>query len=140
MISRYVNAATVATLQQIASERRHLRVMEVGAGIGGTSAQLIEALDGADVDYLFTDVSQFFLTEAAKRFEAQPWVRYGLFDINEDPRAQGYEPNSLRRDRVRERAAQLAARRRRARTAARAADRRAVGSCSSRPPATATRS
>ncbi|GGL11843.1 non-ribosomal peptide synthetase [Sphaerisporangium melleum] len=72
-----------------------LRVLEAGAGVGGTSAELIPELDGHPVEYLFTDLSRFFLTQAAERFAGRPWVRYGLFDINGDHRAQGYEPNSF---------------------------------------------
>ncbi|MEV0424054.1 amino acid adenylation domain-containing protein [Streptosporangium canum] len=96
IISRYVNHAAIAVLRGIAA--RHdgpLRVIEVGAGVGGTSAQMIPALAEFDVDYLFTDVSPFFLNEARERFGERPWVRYGLFDINEDYREQGYAPNDF---------------------------------------------
>ncbi|MFG3438525.1 amino acid adenylation domain-containing protein [Nonomuraea sp. NPDC047897] len=96
LISRYVNHAAVELLRRIAG--RHpgtLRVLEAGAGVGGTSAQTIPALDGHDVDYLFTDVSPFFINEARERFGDRPWVRYGLFDINEDYREQGYAPNDF---------------------------------------------
>ncbi|MFC4049816.1 non-ribosomal peptide synthetase [Actinomadura syzygii] len=96
VISRYVNHAAIEMLRRIAG--RHdggLRVLEVGAGVGGISAQLIPALAEYDVDYLFTDVSPFFLNEARERFGDRPWVRYGLFDINEDFRGQGYRPNDF---------------------------------------------
>ncbi|MFI6503350.1 amino acid adenylation domain-containing protein [Nonomuraea typhae] len=99
VLSRYVNAVARHVLGTLA--RRHeqhgrgvLRVLEVGAGVGGTSADLIEELAGYDVDYLFTDLSRFFLDEAAERFAAQPWVRYGIFDLNAGYRAQGLAPNS----------------------------------------------
>ncbi|SDL60726.1 non-ribosomal peptide synthetase [Nonomuraea jiangxiensis] len=96
IISRYVNHATIETLRRIAARHEGpLRVLEAGAGVGGTSAQMIPALAEFDVDYLFTDVSSFFLTEARKRFGDLPWVRYGLFDINEDFREQGYAPNDF---------------------------------------------
>ncbi|GGL51487.1 non-ribosomal peptide synthetase [Planomonospora parontospora] len=96
IISRYVNHAAVEMLRRIAARHEgRLRVLEVGAGVGGTSAQTIPALAEFDVDYLFTDVSSFFLTEARKRFGDLPWVRYGLFDVNEDFREQGYAPNDV---------------------------------------------
>ena len=50
---------------------------------------------GLDVDYLFTDVSTFFLDEARQRFGEQARMRYGLFDLNADPWAQGMAPNSF---------------------------------------------
>lgn len=72
-----------------------LRVLEVGAGVGGTSAALIPALADLDVDYQFTDVSRFFLNRAAEVFGAWPFLRFGLLDINLGLREQGYRPNSL---------------------------------------------
>ncbi|MDI3419577.1 non-ribosomal peptide synthetase [Streptomyces luteolus] len=98
LVSRSLNRVAVAGLRELASAHRRpgpLRVLEVGAGVGGTSTELIPALDGLDVEYLFTDVSQFFLGEAQQRFQAYPWVRYGLFDVNTDPAAQGLAPNTF---------------------------------------------
>ncbi|MFE0155382.1 amino acid adenylation domain-containing protein [Nonomuraea sp. NPDC059007] len=96
IISRYVNHAAVEILRRIAAGHPgRLRVLEAGAGVGGTSARTIPALAGHDADYLFTDVSPFFINEARARFGELPWVRYGLFDINEDFRAQGYVPNDF---------------------------------------------
>ncbi|AGP53603.1 non-ribosomal peptide synthetase [Streptomyces rapamycinicus] len=97
LISRYNNAATIAAVRAIVAGHRGpgpVRVLEIGAGIGGTSAELIPALADLPVDYHFTDVSHFFLNAAQEAFAAHPWVRYGLFDLNADHRAQGFRPNS----------------------------------------------
>ncbi|WP_188186662.1 non-ribosomal peptide synthetase [Nonomuraea sp. SYSU D8015] len=93
-VNRYLNEVLVAAVTAIG---RPLRVLEVGAGVGGTSAALIPALAGAgvEVDYLFTDVSPFFLNDAREAFAAYPQVRYGLYDLNLDPRAQDLLPNSF---------------------------------------------
>ncbi|GLX40352.1 non-ribosomal peptide synthetase [Streptomyces roseochromogenus] len=98
LISRHNNAVVVAALREIA--RRHdgpepLRLLEIGAGVGGTSTVLVPELDGMGVDYLFTDLSHFFLTAAQEKFQDFPWVRYGLFDLNRDYRSQGLAPNSF---------------------------------------------
>ncbi|MFD9895040.1 amino acid adenylation domain-containing protein [Amycolatopsis sp. NPDC059027] len=98
LISGYLNRVVVHTVRRIAEGRRGgapLRVLEIGAGVGGTSNDLIPALTEFDADYLFTDLSQFFLNEARQRFAEQPWVRYGLFDLNEPYRNQGVAPNSV---------------------------------------------
>ncbi|MBE1587055.1 non-ribosomal peptide synthetase [Nonomuraea angiospora] len=97
VLSRYVNRIVRAVLGRVAEHHTGgpLRVLEAGAGVGGTSAELIPELAGHQVEYVFTDLSRFFLTQAAERFADHPWVRYGLFDINADYRAQGYEPNSF---------------------------------------------
>ncbi|GCD47384.1 non-ribosomal peptide synthetase [Streptomyces paromomycinus] len=96
LISRYNNAAAVAAVRAIVAGHGGpgpVRVLEIGAGIGGTSAELIPALADLPVDYHFTDVSHFFLNAAQEAFAAYPWVRYGLFDLNAEPYAQGLRPN-----------------------------------------------
>ncbi|WP_343299693.1 amino acid adenylation domain-containing protein [Streptomyces sp. 5-6(2022)] len=99
LIARYTNAATAGALREIALRRTEgngpLRVLEVGAGVGGTSADAFEALADLDVEYLFTDVSPYFLNGARRRFAAIPFVDYGLFDMNVDYRPQGLAPNSF---------------------------------------------
>lgn len=59
-----------------------LRILEVGAGIGATTRPVLDALAGTELDYLFTDVSRFFLTSARTLFGDRPGLRFGLFDIN----------------------------------------------------------
>ncbi|SDK16726.1 pyochelin synthetase [Pseudomonas delhiensis] len=98
LLMRCMNQVICACVLQIASTRAHsgrpLRILEVGAGVGGTSRELIPALDGFAVDYLFTDVSAFFLNEAREQFADRPWVRFGLFDINADALGQGLHGSS----------------------------------------------
>ncbi|MER6528578.1 amino acid adenylation domain-containing protein [Streptomyces sp. NPDC001508] len=99
LIARYTNAAAAGALREIARGYGPgdgpLRVLEVGAGVGGTSAGAFEALADQDVEYLFTDVSPFFLNGARERFADVPFVDFGLFDMNADPRPQGLAPNSF---------------------------------------------
>ncbi|MGW1893518.1 amino acid adenylation domain-containing protein [Streptomyces sp. NPDC002004] len=74
---------------------RPLRVLEVGGGIGAATGPVLDALGDRPVDYLFTDVSEYFLADARERFGARPGMRFGLFDMNRDPREQGLLPNSF---------------------------------------------
>lgn len=76
------------------NNRRPLRILEVGAGVGGTSMDLIPALADYNVTYHFTDISTFFLNEAKTRFEKYPWVSYGLYDINKEYWIQGIEASA----------------------------------------------
>lgn len=98
-LSKYINGLVTASIRHIAGCRAEgqgpLRVLEAGAGVGGASTEVIAALAGNEVDYLFTDVSPFFVNHAKERFREYPWVRYGLFDINLDVRGQGFVPNSF---------------------------------------------
>lgn len=90
-VNRYVNAAAAHLVRAHARPGDTLRVLEVGAGVGGTTADVLAALADVPVDYLFTDVSRFFLTDARERFGDR--VRYGRFDI--DTPGVGAEPRSL---------------------------------------------
>ncbi|CAM5277530.1 non-ribosomal peptide synthetase [Streptomyces spiroverticillatus] len=97
-LSRYLNRLATSTVLGVARRNasgRPLRVLEVGAGVGGTSVDTIPALEGANVRYTFSDVSQFFLNKAGERFAEHPWVDYALFDFNEPYREQGVRPNSV---------------------------------------------
>ena len=97
-VNRYVNAAMAEAVTWAAQGRRPdrpLRVLEVGAGVGGTTVDVLDALRWVPLDYLFTDVSTFFLTDARRRFADRSGLRYGLFDINADATAQGVEKGSL---------------------------------------------
>jgi len=71
------------------------RILEVGAGVGGTSIDLIPALDGHNVEYHFTDLSTFFLNKAQENFGKYGWVKYGIFDINREFVLQGHEAFSF---------------------------------------------
>lgn len=98
LISRYTNrlveAGVIARAQQ-ATPRRPLRILEVGAGVGGTSAGLIAALSTYDTHYTFTDVSNFFLAHARQQFCGHDFIDYRIFDINQPPAQQGFAPCSF---------------------------------------------
>ncbi|MEO0035911.1 MAG: hypothetical protein RLZZ501_1934, partial [Pseudomonadota bacterium] len=95
LVNRCLNRVVCAAARAVAATRepeaaaRPLRVLEIGAGVGGTSCELIPALAGHPTDYLFTDLSPFFLNAARERHAATPWVRYGLYDLNEPAGPQG---------------------------------------------------
>jgi len=96
LVGRAMHRIVVAAIRAVARQTPgRLRVLEVGAGIGGTSSELIPALAEFEPDYCFTDLSEFFLGEARTAFADFPWVRFNRFDINEDIRPQGQLPNSF---------------------------------------------
>ncbi|MFH8630476.1 Gfo/Idh/MocA family oxidoreductase [Streptomyces lydicus] len=95
--ARYLNTAVARAVSALATDRdtsRPLRIVEVGAGTGATTEAVVAALtEGPErtppVDYLFTDVSHFFVAAAKERFAGQRWIRHGSYDIDRDPAAQG---------------------------------------------------
>ncbi|MGW3510804.1 class I SAM-dependent methyltransferase [Streptomyces sp. NPDC000994] len=95
--SRWANHAAASLIAEEAHRRAAstpLRVLEAGAGVGGTTGTVLEALGDTPVDYLFTDVSPFFLRVAKDVFGDRPGLRHALFDIQADPLAQGFVAGS----------------------------------------------
>ncbi|MDO9174499.1 MAG: methyltransferase, partial [Actinomycetota bacterium] len=92
-VPRYFNAIVRAAAAAAATSRhgRAFRVLEVGAGSGGTTAAVLPALPMDGTSYTFTDVSDFFLTRGAERFGEHSFVEYSLLDLERVPDEQGYE-------------------------------------------------
>jgi malonyl CoA-acyl carrier protein transacylase/NAD(P)-dependent dehydrogenase (short-subunit alcohol dehydrogenase family)/acyl carrier protein len=82
--------AVQSAIASLPSDRR-LRVLEIGAGTGGTTTYLLPLLPRDRVEYTFTDLSPHFLDRAAEQFASYPFVRYRALDIERDPVAQGFE-------------------------------------------------
>lgn len=85
-------AAELTSVLTNINPEKPFRILEVGAGVGGTTDYIINRIkEFSNVSYTFTDLSDVFLNEARKRYEDCEFVEYGLFDINKHPRAQGME-------------------------------------------------
>jgi 3-oxoacyl-(acyl-carrier-protein) synthase/SAM-dependent methyltransferase/NAD(P)-dependent dehydrogenase (short-subunit alcohol dehydrogenase family)/acyl carrier protein len=85
-----VAAAVESWLAGVPADRT-LRVLEIGAGTGGTTEALLPLLQGRNCDYVFTDVSPAFLTRAAKRFSDIGIMRFKLLDLERPPSYQGFQ-------------------------------------------------
>lgn len=92
----YMNQLAATAFEALAaSTGGTLRVLEVGAGTGGTTSTLLRVLPARRRRYRFTDVSEAFLDRARTRFAGQPGLEFGLFDLDADPAAQGYAAGSF---------------------------------------------
>lgn len=74
---------------------RSLRILELGAGLGGVTANVIPVLPRNRSEYVVTDSDQRFLDKAQQKFRAYPFVKYSLLDLDQDPRDQGFEPQGF---------------------------------------------
>ncbi|MBZ4320425.1 type I polyketide synthase [Streptomyces huiliensis] len=95
---RYQNRITARLLRELSARQpadRPLRVLEIGAGTGGTTADLLPVLPADRTHYTFTDVSPAFLPRAQARFAAYDFVTYRTLDLNADPVEQGYAEGSF---------------------------------------------
>jgi hypothetical protein len=77
-----------------------MRILEIGAGTGATTAVALELLQEpggvqAFASYTFTDVSHGFLKSAEDRFQGFRNISYSILDISKDPQGQGFEPASF---------------------------------------------
>lgn len=87
--------ALVAHVERQRAAGGRLRILEIGAGTGGTSALLFERLrafsDSID-EYRYTDVSRAFLLHAQAHYCADnPYVTCSLFDVEKPLQEQGID-------------------------------------------------
>ncbi|MGY6241192.1 non-ribosomal peptide synthetase [Burkholderia ambifaria] len=80
--------------------QRAWRILEIGAGTAAATGEIIDVLAplveaGTRIDYLFSDVSSYFLAAARERFAAYPWMRFVRFDMNAPCDEQGIAPHSV---------------------------------------------
>jgi SAM-dependent methyltransferase len=96
--ARYLNAIARAVLEAaaaVAPRERELRVLEVGAGVGGMTSELVSVLLPGRARYHFTDLSSLFLLRAEERWGDRPFMRFGVLDIEKSPSEQGYPVNGF---------------------------------------------
>lgn len=64
-----------------------LRILEMGAGTGGTTKWLVPILASlsVSVEYTFTDLSPSFVAAARERFKDYPFMKFRVHDIEKPP-------------------------------------------------------
>jgi len=76
-----------------------LRVLEIGAGTGGTTTSMLSGLKSEFGErlyskYSFTDISAGFFVAAKERFKDHQNIEFSVLDISKDPLEQGFEEGS----------------------------------------------
>ncbi|HTQ06404.1 MAG TPA: beta-ketoacyl synthase N-terminal-like domain-containing protein [Polyangiaceae bacterium] len=95
---RYVNALAASAFEAFAEARgatQALRVLEVGAGTGGTTGSLLAVLPPERTRYVFSDVSDFFFERAERRFAAHRFLEFARFDLDKDRSVGSHGPGSF---------------------------------------------
>ncbi|CAG9984962.1 unnamed protein product [Clonostachys byssicola] len=66
------------------------RILEIGAGTGGTTRYLLSVLRAAGIDfeYIFTDLSSSLVTAASKQFKGMDDISFDVLDIEQPPKAE----------------------------------------------------
>lgn len=88
-----VDQILLAVTEWVQQGHRDIRILEVGAGTGATSAHLLAALADAELpisEYGYSDVSSRFLDHAVGTFAPQyPFLKVHRFDVESSPHQQG---------------------------------------------------
>lgn len=77
-----------------------LKILEIGAGTGGTTAAALNDLvtpsgERLYSEYCYTDISAGFFVAAKERFKEFQNIEYAILDISKDPIEQGFEAESF---------------------------------------------
>ena len=75
-------------------ERRAIRVLEIGAGTGGTTIAALAHLPDEGLEYVYTDVSPLLVQHGRDRFQSRAGMSFAVFDVERDPVGQGFSPGS----------------------------------------------
>ncbi|MHA7650918.1 SDR family NAD(P)-dependent oxidoreductase [Mycobacterium sp. ML4] len=97
-ISRLYNMLARTIIRRLADSadpRRTLRILEVGAGTGGLTANLLPTLPAQRCTYVFSDVSAAFVAAARERFRDYDFVDYRVLDLEHDVPAEEFAPGSF---------------------------------------------
>ncbi|KAF2875795.1 polyketide synthase [Massariosphaeria phaeospora] len=86
-------------LKLIGHSKPTLRVLEIGAGTGGTTTTMLEGLRSEFGErlyskYSYTDISSGFFVGAKERFKDHQNIEYSVLDITKSPIEQGFEAAS----------------------------------------------
>lgn len=76
-------------------EECNLRILEIGDGAGSLAPHLLRRLPVEKTLYVLTNKDDLRLSHAEQKFQEHSSISHQLFDIEEDPLNQGFEPHSF---------------------------------------------
>ncbi|KAI4160859.1 MAG: hypothetical protein LQ342_005384 [Letrouitia transgressa] len=92
---QYLNTCVARVIEQIIFKHPHARILEIGAGTGGTARSILDKVGDAYSTYTFTDISSGFFEKAAEKFaDNQNKLTFKVLDIEKDVAEQGFEDQS----------------------------------------------
>jgi SAM-dependent methyltransferase len=92
-LSNYFNEMLVAAVLAGIQEHGKIRILEFGAGTGGTAHSLLKQLKQYSdrIEYVFSDVSQHFVNKAKQALSIEyPFVSFVTYDIEQDVQSFDY--------------------------------------------------
>lgn len=95
---RYINGLAAGAVEALVAARgagAPLRVLEIGAGTGGSSSAVIPMCPPDRSAYWYTDVTSLFFERAARKFADHGFMKFAEFDLERDPAVQGFALGSF---------------------------------------------
>lgn len=87
-----INRALSGTVQQIVTKFPQAKILEIGAGTGGTTRSILDAIGQKYSTYTYTDISPGFFSKAAETFsDSSDKMEFKVLDIENDVAGQGFE-------------------------------------------------
>ncbi|NEO77838.1 type I polyketide synthase [Moorena sp. SIO4G3] len=90
VMNTLVQQGILTALEKLPKDRG-VRLLEIGAGTGGTTSFILPHLNPQQTEYVFTDLGSLFTSKAQEKFRDYPFVDYKQLNIEKDPKAQGFE-------------------------------------------------
>lgn len=84
-----LNKYVARLIQQITHKHPRAGILEVGAGTGGTTRSILDAIGTAYSSYTYTDISSGFFGKAADKFHGHN-MTFKVLDIEKPPDSQGF--------------------------------------------------
>lgn len=83
-------------LQTLGHSKPSMKILEIGAGTGATTADVLSSLQTPDLgrlysEYFFTDISPGFFASAREQFQQFSGIVFKPLDITHDPVGQGFQ-------------------------------------------------
>ena len=96
-VAKVMNAIVQKTIAQAIEKlpaNRSIKLLEIGAGTGGTTSYILPHLNPWQTEYTFTDIGSLFTSKAQEKFgDYQKFMSYQTLDIEVEPSSQGFETN-----------------------------------------------
>ncbi len=95
LLAWFLNRQVAAEVEKIARNgTKKLTILEVGAGTGATSDVVNDRIRNSGLsdrieNYIYTDISAYFFSEANIRYKETPWVSTQVLDLEIDYQQQG---------------------------------------------------